>query len=145
MNDPAAVIPVAFAYPGGASAPSPASQTTNILLIEHDDDCADALDVLLSGLPGVRTVRAARTAQLALADISGGHAPDVILLASCAEAHALLATIQALRLAAPGAAIVLLSVYPEALQADVAALVDATISKDTRRADLVRLLRQLRG
>ena len=144
MNDSSAVTTLAFAQAGGSSAPRPAS-TANILLIEHVDDCADALEVLLGGLPRVRTVRAASTAQLALADIKLGHAPDVILLGSCAETHALVATIQALRAVAPSAAIVLLSLYPEALSADVATLVDAAISKDTRRVELVELLARLRG
>jgi DNA-binding NarL/FixJ family response regulator len=144
MDDSGAVMTLAFAQAGGASVPRPTS-TTNILLIEHDADCADALEVLLAGLPRVRTVRAASTAQLALADIKLGHAPDIIMLASCTASHALVATIQALRDAAPSAAIVLLSLYPAALSADVSALVDAAISKDTRRVELVELLARLRG
>ena len=143
MNDSSAVSTLALARSGESSAPRPTS-TTNILLIEHNEDCADALEVLLAGLPRVRTVRATSTAQLALADIKLGHAPDVILLGSCGETHALVAIIRALRAAAPGAAIVLLSLYPEALSADVAVLVDAAISKDTRRVQLVELLAQLR-
>jgi DNA-binding NarL/FixJ family response regulator len=144
MNESNAVITLAFAQTGGSSAPRPVS-TTNILLIERDEDCVDALEVLLAGLPRVRTVRAASTAQLALADIKLGHAPDIILLGSCADTHTLVATIQALRAVAPSAAIVLLSLYPEALSADVAALADAAISKDTRRVELMQLLAQFRG
>jgi DNA-binding NarL/FixJ family response regulator len=143
MNE-SSVMTLAFAQAGGANTPQP-TPATNILLIEHDADCADALEVLLAGLPRVRAVRSASTAQLALADIKLGHTPDVILLSACAEAHALLANIQALRAAAPGAAIVLLSLYPAALSANVAALVDAAISKDTRRVELVELLARLRG
>ena len=117
----------------------------NLLLIEHDDDCADALDVLLRALPGVRSVRVASSAQQALAALMHGQLPDMILLDACRGDVPLITALQALRVAAPRAVIVLLAVYPEALLPQVATLVDATISKDTRRSELVEVLERLRA
>src|SRR4051812_17521571 len=137
MND-TCFAPVAL-FTAGRSAASFA----DIVLVEHDCDCADALEVLLAGLPGVRDVRVVSSAREALVAVQRGRVPDAIFLNSSEGTYPLIDDIRSLRHAAPEAALVLLCVYPEALRADVAELVDAAITKDTCRRDLELLLDRL--
>jgi DNA-binding NarL/FixJ family response regulator len=117
----------------------------NLLLIEHDGDCAEALHTLLVNLPGVHTVRVAATTQGACVEVAHGPAPDVIFVDACGGASNLATTLRALRVAAPRAALVVLSVYPDAELPVVTRLADATLSKDTSHTQLVALFERLRA
>ena len=138
----------------------------NILIVEPDADCADALETLLSDLPGIATVQMAVTAGAAVdlldeasydvvgigipADNNGTPAPDVIFIgAHVPDAAAieleLLEALTTFRSRVPDASIVLLCVYPTRYRDMLGGLVDCCIRKDTSASELRALIDNLRA
>jgi hypothetical protein len=116
----------------------------DLMLIEPDDDCADALEALLASVDGVGSVSVVQTLDDALRALDDGVTrPAAVFIATHSPTTALLDTLLSVRRRLPGAAIILLSVYPERVPAGVAALVDRCISKDTDRRELQELLETL--
>lgn len=155
-----------------SSAPSAGSAgsvgSIDIMIIDADTDCAEALQLLLSDVPGVGYVQTAATAHEAIdalqmqpADgpdvvaygreiLDPDHAParQVVLLdtkvdqAREAASHE---TIMALRQHMPEVTIVLLCLYPDSARATVCTIADRCVPKDTSHADLRALIDDLLG
>lgn len=151
---------------GVALAVSPLDECdiANILIVEHDADCADALETILAALPGVATVQTAVTAADAFDllddgsyDVVGfGMGPDVVptpdvifigahQLDNCEIEFELLDTLTGFRSIAPDASIVLLCVYPNRYRDTLGDLVDGCIRKDTSASELRALIDDLRA
>jgi len=136
----------------------------NILIVEHDEDCADALEALLTDLPGVAHVKTAGTASAAFEllddtdDVVGFSAdtevvaatPDIIFIGAhqpdtFTSGQELIDTVTALRKRVPNASIVLLCVYPNQYRDTLGELVDGCIRKDTSARELRELIDGLRA
>jgi len=118
-----------------------AQRPIDVLLIEDNRDCADALEALLYGVPVVRSVTIAASLRAAIAECErSGLRPAVVFVAGAADGPGL----STLRQTIGDAVIVLLCVYPERLPyRDIASQVDYCVSKDTGRRDLAQLLSSL--
>ncbi|MDQ3547549.1 MAG: hypothetical protein M3439_01915, partial [Chloroflexota bacterium] len=137
----------------------------NILIVEHDADCADALETILSDLPGITTVQTAVTAGAAFDllddrsyDVAGfGIVPNAVQMSNpdviFIGAHhpdadqvepQLLAAVTAFRSRIPDTSIVLLCVYPNQYRDTLRELVDGCIRKDTSARELRALIDNLR-
>ena len=148
------------------AAPDSERDIANILIVEHDADCADALETILADLPGIATVLTAVTAGDAFDllddrsyDVVGfGMAPDAVLDSapdiifigahqpdSCEVALELLDTLASFRERVPDASIVLLCVYPSQYRDALGELVDGCIRKDTSARELRTLIDDLRA
>jgi CheY-like chemotaxis protein len=144
---------------------SPASDRdiANILIVEQDADCADALETILADLPGIETVQSAETTANALTLLDEDEhdgvgfgvtcdvapAPDVIFIGadqpdSSEAAIELLETLTTFRRRLPNASIVLLCVYPSQYRDALGDLIDGCIRKDTNARELRRLIEKLR-
>jgi DNA-binding NarL/FixJ family response regulator len=142
------------------------SDIANILIVEHDADCADALETILADLPGIATVQTAATAGDAFDLLNDGEydvvgfgmlpavapaaTPDVIFIGahqpdSNDVALELLDTLTTLRARVPDASIVLLCVYPSQYRDALDGLVDGCIRKDTSARELRALIDDLRA
>ncbi len=149
-----------------AASLSDESDIANILIVEHDADCADALETLLADLPGIATVQTAVTAGDAfellddgsydvvgfgmLPDVVPALTPDVIFIGahqpdSCDVALELIETLTSFRERVPDASIVLLCVYPGQYREALGGLVDGCIRKDTSARELRALIDGLRA
>ena len=87
--------------------PSPSSETS-VLVVEGHALVRTALRALLQATPGLTVVAEARDCSAAL-DMARTHRPDVVLVNAGVAAGADAASILALRCAAPGACVLLLS------------------------------------
>jgi hypothetical protein len=113
----------------------------DVMLIEHDRDCADALQSLLASIEGVGTVYVAATAGAALEAIEAKVIrPRAIFFATQADTPTLTATLIMLRRRVPEAIVVLLCVYPECHADEAAGFAVRCLSKDTGRRELVQVL-----
>lgn len=148
------------------AAPDGESDIASILIVEHDADCADALEAILADLPGIATVQTAVTAGDAfdlldngaydvvgfrsLQDIVPASIPDVIFIGAHQPdtsdvALELLDTLKSFRNRAPDASIVLLCVYPSQYRDALGGLVDGCIRKDTNARELRALIDDIRA
>ena len=144
-----------------AASPTGESDIANILIVEHDADCADALETILSDLPGVATVRTVGTAGAAFAllhdgpydvvgfGMPGAPTPDVIFIGAHQPVAdevepQLIAAVTTFRKRVPDAWIVLLCVYPNQYRDTLRELVDGCIRKDTSARELRALIDRLR-
>lgn len=148
-----------------AASPAGESDIANILIVEHDADCADALETILADLPGIATVQTAATAGDAFDLLNDGEydvvgfgmlpavapaaTPDVIFIGahqpdSTDVALELLDTLTTFRERVPDASIVLLCVYPSQYRDALDGLVDGCIRKDTSARELRALIDELR-
>ena len=139
------------------------SDIANILIVEHDADCADALETILSDLPGIATVQTAVSAGEAFDLLDDGSydvvgfgqlptapAPDVIFIGAhqpdtTEVALELLETLTTFRNRVPDASIVLLCVYPSRFRDTLGELIDGCIRKDTSARELRQLIDDLRA
>lgn len=118
----------------------------NILIIDEDRDCADALETLLEDMPGVGSVATASSASAALATLHDSrlaHLPDVIFIDPQTRVDRVAstqATFRELRRRLPQAAIVLLNVYPCGITRSLRGLVDYALRKDTSYRELHDLI-----
>jgi len=110
------------------SAPAP------VLLIDADEDCREALGMLIDDIPGVGPVRTAASATDAL-PIARAESPAIIYFDAPRTPDSVDA-VKALRAASPGSAVILLCLYPEHLQPGMAAVVDHCLHKDVSYAEL---------
>lgn len=139
-------------------------EIANILIVEQDADCADALETILADLPGIATVQTAETTNNALTllhdaehDVVGfgiscavAPTPDVIFIGadqpdSTEAAFELLETLTIFRRYVPAASIVLLCVYPSQYRDALGDLIDGCIRKDTNARELRALIDDLRA
>ncbi|HEX5166732.1 MAG TPA: hypothetical protein VFV93_15110 [Thermomicrobiales bacterium] len=139
-------------------------EIANILIVEQDADCADALEAILADLPGIATVQTAETTGDALSLLNDAEddvvgfgiacvippAPDVIFIGadqpdSNDVAFELLQTLTTLRRRVPDASIVLLCVYPSQYRDVLGDLIDGCIRKDTSARELHMLIDDLRA
>ena len=136
----------------------------NILIVEHDADCADALESLLTDLPGIARVKTAGTASAAFELLDDGSydvvgfgagadtiptTPDVIFIGAhqpdtFTSSQELMNTVASLRERVPHASIVLLCVYPNQYRDALGEMVDGCIRKDTSARELRDLIDELR-
>jgi hypothetical protein len=137
---------------------------TNILIVETDSDCADALQALMEGLPCVGSVQTTQTLAaarelldaapevVAFAGHGAGHpavtaaAPDVIFFdggLTATDEVGLRATLVEVRRRLPDATVVLLCVYPDHCHVSLSGLIDSCIPKDTNARELRALLDDL--
>jgi len=149
-----------------AAAPAGESDIANILIVEHDADCADALETILADLPGIATVQTAVSACDAFDLLDDGSYdvvgfgmtpevvpasnPDIIFIGahqpdSCDVALELLDTLTTFRERVPNASIVLLCVYPSQYREALGDLVNGCIRKDTSARELRALIDELRA
>lgn len=149
-----------------AATPSDESDIANILIVEHDADCADALETILSDLPGITSVQTAVTAGDAFdllddgsydvvgfgmtPDVAPDSTPDIIFIGAHQPDSAeiqleLVETLTSFRDRVPDASIVLLCVYPSRYRDTLGALVDGCIRKDTNARELRALIDDLRA
>ena len=139
-----------------ASSSISANKLAHVLIIDHDRDCIDALEMLLDDMPGVASVASAPSAAAAIATFDARDAldafgrsarrPDIILIDPQVRVDriaSLQATLRALRQRLPDSAIVLLSVYPGSTNRALAGLVDRSIQKDTSYRELRALIAEL--
>ena len=123
----------------------PPSTTGNILILDADADCADALDMFLNDLPGVGQVRTAATSEAGLT-LSQSLDPAVIFI-DCMLPHelgtSLHATMTGLRERFPRAAIVVLCLYPLREHDGAHRLADRCVRKDTSYRELRKLTSEL--
>ena len=110
------------------SAPAP------VLLIDANEDCREALGMLIDDIPGVGPVRTAASATDAL-PIARAESPAIIYFDAPRTPDSV-DVVKALRAASPGSAVVLLCLYPEHLQPGMAAVVDHCLHKDVSYAEL---------
>ena len=122
----------------------------NILIVDHDRDCTDAFQMLLSDMPHVANVAIAPNFDVALSglgeDACALWQPDVIFIDPQPRVDRMLstqATLRALRQQLPSASIVLLSVYSCRLSRNLHGLADHVIQKDVSRYDLRALIDSL--
>ena len=133
-----------------------AGDPATILIVEHDADCADALQTLLADLPGVGQVRTAGSTDDALdlvaadADITAFNRsdlalPDVIFIDAQLNTpeSSIVEAISALRQIVPSAPIILLCLYPHALRDKIHTIADRCIRKDTSHRELRALVDEL--
>jgi CheY-like chemotaxis protein len=118
-------------------------QRLNILIVDHDRNCTDALELLLSDMANVGSIATAPSVDAAIAAFTRndciGWLPDVIFIDPQTSVDRVLntqSTLRALRQQLPDASIVLLSVYTSGLRRNLRALVDHAIRKDVSRHDL---------
>jgi DNA-binding NarL/FixJ family response regulator len=138
--------------------------TADIIIVDNDLDCADALQLLLSDVPGVGYVETVSDPESALT-LLAGRAPDVAAYAAPAASPpdgqfqvifldvksdrlreaSVYETLGALRAMRPDAAIVLLCLYPDRTQNSACSLADRCVPKDTSYHDLRALIDDLRA
>lgn len=111
------------------------------LLIDPDEDCREALGLLISDVPGVGPVWTAAALDEALR-IVRDERPAIVFLDSPRIPESV-EIVQTLRAAAPDAAIVLLCLYPERMPAAIASAVDRCVHKDVSYAELEALTLRL--
>ena len=149
-----------------AASPAGESDIANIMIVEHDADCADALETILADLPGIATVQTAVSAGDAFGLLDDGSydvvgfgmtpevvpasTPDVIFIGADQPdtfdvALELLDTLASFRNRVPDASIVLLCVYPSQYREALGGLVDGCIRKDTSARELRALIDDLRA
>jgi DNA-binding NarL/FixJ family response regulator len=149
-----------------AATPIDESDIASILIVEHDADCADALETILSDLPGIATVQTAASAGDAfdllddgsydvvgfgmLPDTVPPSTPDIIFIGAHQPDSAeieleLVETLTSFRRRVPDASIVLLCVYPSRYRDTLGELVDGCIRKDTNARELQALIDDLRA
>lgn len=149
-------------------APSSADEgdIADILIVEHDADCADALATILSGLPGIASVQTTVSAGDAFDLLDDGSCdvvgfgvmlgvrpsspPDVIFIGAhqpdTSEIEPeLVETLSVFRRRVPDASIVLLCVYPGRYRDTLGDLVDGCVRKDTSARELRALIDALRA
>ncbi len=117
------------------------ARSTPALLIDPDEDCREALGLLISDIPGIGPVWTAAALDEALRTVRDER-PAIIYL-DCPRCPEAIAIVQTLRAAAPATAIVLLCIYPERLPAAIAHAVDHCIHKDVSYAELKALTLRL--
>lgn len=126
----------------GAPAFDPApTRSRPALLIDSDADCREALGLLISDVPGIGPVWPAARLDDALR-IAREEQPAIVYL-DCPRCPEAMAIVQALRAAAPAAALALLCLYPERLPPALAAVVDQCVHKDVTYAELAALTQRL--
>jgi len=141
---------------GGERNEARAGDPATILIVEHDADCADALQTLLAGLPCVGQVRTAGSTDDALdlvtadADIMAFGAsyialPDVIFIDAQLDApeSSIVEAMSTLRQLVPSAPIILLCLYPHALRDKIHTIADRCIRKDNSYRELRALVDEL--
>lgn len=111
------------------------------LLIDPDEDCREALGLLISDVPGVGPVWTAASLDEALR-IVRDERPAIVFLDSPRSSESV-EIAQTLRAAAPDAAIVLLCLYPERMLPALAIAVDRCVHKDVSYAELEALTLRL--
>jgi len=119
----------------------PHARSIPALLLDPDEDCREALGMLISDVPGVGPVWTAAGLADALR-IVRDERPAIIFL-DCPRSPKTVEVVEALRAAAPDAAIVLLCIYPERMPAAVTTTVDRCVHKDVSYAELEALTLQL--
>ncbi len=139
------------------------SDIAHILIVDHDADCADALQTILTDLPGIAAVRTTMTAGTAFDLLDDGSYdvvgfglsqaissdPDIILIGAHQPEPSetdleLQETLKTFRSRVPHASIVLLSVYPNRYREAFGDHVDGCIRKDTNARELHALIDELR-
>lgn len=119
----------------------PHARSVPALLIDPDEDCREALGMLISDIPGVGPVWTAAGLDEALL-ILRVERPAIIYL-DCSRCLIAGEAVQALRAAAPDAAYVLLCIYPERIPSALASEVDQVLHKDVTHAELESLTLRL--
>ena len=121
------------------------SNLGNVLILDADTDCADALEMFLNDLPGVGEVRIVANAEagLTLPQLAN---PAVIFI-DCLLPHelgtSLHGTMTGLRERFPRAAIVILCLYPLREHDGAHRLADRCVRKDTSYRELRALTSEL--
>lgn len=105
-----------------------------VLLIDADEDCREALGMLIDDIPGVGPVWTAGSALDAL-PIAFAERPAIIYFDAPRTADSI-DVVRRLRDASPHSVIVLLCLYPEHLTPAMAAIVDHCVHKDVSYAEL---------
>ena len=146
MLDELSIAAPAMACVGVTPTGSPATARNpiDVLLIEPDPDCADALSSILAGLPRIDRVIVVEDAREAARALAGAEVPPTIIMVddqpgSCA----ILGTIDVVSEYAPEAALILLCVYPQCVDQRVRDRVRLCVSKDVTRADLARVVDEI--
>jgi hypothetical protein len=140
------------------------TMTADVIIVDTDVDCADALQLLLSDVPGVGYIQTAESPDSALEllamtpDVSAYAAPPATLLDGARQMQIVFLDVKAdqlreasvreslasLRAARPDAAIVLLCLYPDGTAGSACSLADRCVPKDTSYHDLRALIDDLR-
>lgn len=134
--------PRAADVPSANPAPSAVNVTpANILLIEPDPDCADALAAILAGLADVEEVDVVASVGDAVRELQAAALPPAIVMVDDQPGSTeILGTIEVISRLAPASALVLLCVYPQCIDPRVRMRVDRCISKDSTHQELAQVV-----
>lgn len=123
------------------------SSFANILILDADVDCADALEMFLDDLPGGGQVRSAATVEAGLTLLEP-LAPAVVFIDRLVPHElgaSLHATLTAIRVRVPHVAIVVLCLYPLREHDGAHRLADGCVPKDTSYHELRAITSELLG
>jgi len=146
MVDEVTIATTAMARLSVTSAGSPATSPDpiNVLLIEPDPDCADALSAILAGLPRIDDVTVVANIRQAARLLEAATVPPAIIMVDDQPGSCeILGTIDIVSEYAPEAALILLCVYPQCIDSRVRERVNYCVSKDVSRAELARVVDEI--
>lgn len=124
----------------------------NVLIVDEDSDCIDALETLLASMPGVGSIIAATTVAGALDDLThladsgaspAAQPPHLVLIDPQTRYGQQVDTVAMLRVVRdrlPDATIVLLNVYPSGMTRSLRRMIDRSIRKDMTYRELANLI-----